>query len=266
MRNFVASVVLSLAAAGAAGADTADCEPWPGEPSPLPTTTSGDAFLARFAVLRTQELAAAARAAERTAPARAQRLWQHALCLDPTSREATKGVARTRPVHVYRPRVVVVRRAPAEETSPRLEELGEPIRVVATPTSRRPNTAPVSAAPRPPPSKPRPAPDWKPADEALGAAEAQLRGADFEAALATATRVRQQLPSSASTAGARERRARAEVVAATAEVALGREDAARKSFTRALAANPKLELDPATTSPKVLRAFDSARASQGAKP
>jgi hypothetical protein len=262
----VAPFVLALLGAASARADAASCAPWPGEPTPLPTTTSGDAFLARFAVLRKQELTEAAKAAERTAPARAQRLWQHALCLDPTSREVVRGVERTRPVHVYHPTVVVVRRPPAEPNTPRLEDLGSTIRVVMTPASRRPSTPPVSASARTAPKAPSPAPDWKPADDALGAAEAQLRGADFEAALATATRVRQQLGPSASAKGAREREARAEVVAGTAEVALGREEAARKSFERALAADPKLQLDPTTTSPKVRRAFDAARASQGTKP
>ena len=72
-----------------------------------------------------------------------------------------------------------------------------------------------------------------------------------------------QLRAAGSEQGARERRARADVVAATAQVALGRDDEARRSFERALAADPALRLDPATTSPKVRRAFDAARAAKG---
>jgi hypothetical protein len=103
-------------------------------------------------------------------------------------------------------------------------------------------------------------------DDALGSAETQLRDANFEAALATAERLRRQLGESASAEGARARQVRAEVVAATAEIALGREAAAQKSFQRALSANPSLSLDPATTSPKVRRAFDAARNAKGATP
>ena len=54
------------------------------------------------------------------------------------------------------------------------------------------------------------------------------------------------------------RLARLEVARATAEVALGRSSDAVHSMGRALAADPDLELDGAS-SPKLLRAFDEAR-------
>jgi len=50
------------------------------------------------------------------------------------------------------------------------------------------------------------------------------------------------------------------VLAATALLALGRAEAAETALRRALAVEPALALDPAATSPKVLRAFDAARA------
>jgi hypothetical protein len=49
------------------------------------------------------------------------------------------------------------------------------------------------------------------------------------------------------------------VLAGTAELALGRGGAASASFERALAADPELELDERTVSPKVVRAFDETR-------
>ena len=56
---------------------------------------------------------------------------------------------------------------------------------------------------------------------------------------------------------------RVEVLSATAQVALGDEDAARKSFTRALASDPELQLDPMITSPKVMQALNDARGEGG---
>ena len=61
-------------------------------------------------------------------------------------------------------------------------------------------------------------------------------------------------------------RARLEVLAAIAQVALGDDAAARRSFGRALEAQPGLELDPGRTSPKVMRALEGARAAAEASP
>ncbi len=235
----------------AAPAETgAGCAPWPGEPASLPAAASDDPFLGRWISLRVRELAAEATAAEAAAPARAHRFWQHALCLDPGSPEAEQGAQRTRPIRVHRPVVVAVRTAQARETEAGFSQLGEPIRVVSVPVQRPP-------APQPP------APDWKRLDTALDTAEARLRDADFETALASAERLRRDLGKTPPATGLGERKARAELVAATAEIALGREDAARRSFERALAANPALDLDPATTPPKVRRAFEAVRGEKG---
>jgi tetratricopeptide (TPR) repeat protein len=156
---------------------------------------------------------------------------------------------------------MAVRTLPGPKSTPALARLDEAIRVVAVPAPRAPAVIPASAPPRA-----APAVDWTRMDAALGTAEAQLGNANFEAALAVAEQLRRQLRNTAATEAARERQARAEVVAATAEIALGREDAARKSFERALAADPKLRLDPAVTSPKVRRTFDAALGAKGGNP
>ena len=54
-------------------------------------------------------------------------------------------------------------------------------------------------------------------------------------------------------------RARLELLAATAEVALGRRNAARASLARALEADPDLQLDPAETSPKLVALWAEVR-------
>jgi hypothetical protein len=56
--------------------------------------------------------------------------------------------------------------------------------------------------------------------------------------------------------------AQTEVLAATAELALGRATGAEASLNRALDANPRLRLDPDTTPRKVLRAMDVVRESR----
>jgi hypothetical protein len=80
-----------------------------------------------------------------------------------------------------------------------------------------------------------------------------VRAARFDAALASAERARSHGALSPRT------RAALEVWAATAALALGREDEARASLARALDAEPGLRLDSAT-SPKVRRALDAVRA------
>lgn len=264
--NATLPALLVLLAASTARAGTEACAPWPGEPTPLATTSSPDALLSRWASLRAEELSASARASETGSPALARRLWQHVLCLDPKNAGAASGLERARAVTVFRPEVVAAARSArtAADDGNALDDLDAPIRVAMAPAPAPERLPAKSPAPATPAAVPPP--DWTRTDAALGQAEARIRGADFESALADAERVRRDLQPKASAPGAGERRARAEVLAATAEVALGRDDAARRSFERALAANPKLILDPATTSPKVRRVFEAARAAQGAKP
>jgi hypothetical protein len=59
-------------------------------------------------------------------------------------------------------------------------------------------------------------------------------------------------------------RLRLEVVAATAEAASGRNDEARACLARVLALDPGFRFDPSTTSPKLVRLLDAARAGQQA--
>lgn len=90
-----------------------------------------------------------------------------------------------------------------------------------------------------------------------------MKGARFEAALHSAAEARSALEGVSATDGVKGLRVRVEVLAATAQVALGDDAAARASFARALAANPALRLDPMRTSPKVIRALEDARAGSG---
>jgi hypothetical protein len=94
--------------------------------------------------------------------------------------------------------------------------------------------------------------------DAIEELDALVRAARFEEAIVRADGMRAQLGSGA--ADGELLRVRVEVTAATAYVALEREDAARDCFRRALAVEPALDLDPASTAPKVLRVDRSVRA------
>jgi len=87
-----------------------------------------------------------------------------------------------------------------------------------------------------------------------------LRNARFEEALVDARKARSLLRALDSQPGVAQRKARVETLSAMAEVALGRDDAARASFARALEADPLLALDADAVSPKILRVFEEARA------
>lgn len=229
--------------ASPAGAAGDACAPWPGEPDPLPRVSSPDELLARWASLRAEELGNTARALEPQAPLRAHRLWRRVLCLDPGSDAAAAGLERTPAVAVHRPPIVT---GAADASERDAWALSRPlaVRVPRTPAPRQParTAAPKSA-------------DF---DAALDSLARQVRRAQFEAALESAARGR----AAAKTAGASvapKRAAQLEVLAATAALALGRNDDAEQSLGRALDADPQLRLDPATTSPKVRRALDRAR-------
>jgi hypothetical protein len=108
-------------------------------------------------------------------------------------------------------------------------------------------------------------PDLDGVDAALGEAQGLLAEARFEEALDRLAMTRSRLLFE-DDAASRTRRARLESLAGTAEVALGREDVARSNFEAALRADPEFRLDARTTSPKVMRAFDAARAAQEGAP
>ncbi len=95
----------------------------------------------------------------------------------------------------------------------------------------------------------------------LSYARQQLREARYAEARSAAERALVAL-GAAEDARARSQRAHLEIVAGTAELAQDRETAALHCFARALEADPELRPDPATTSPKVMRFFELARARQ----
>ena len=81
--------------------------------------------------------------------------------------------------------------------------------------------------------------------------DALLAGAHFHTALALARSALDRLPAAAAP-GEGPARARLELMAATAEVALGRREAARLSLERAARADPTLVFDPRELSPKLM--------------
>lgn len=249
-RCALAAVACALLAAPAPAQEA--CAPWPGEPRPLPGLADPDPLRAQWALLRVRELAAAARALEPEDPARARALWLHARCIAPDDPELARGSELPLPsVIVHRPEVG--RGDPAAGPADAWASLAAPIRVAAPPAPAR------ERRPAPRPSAAATGAEW--VDVLVDETAAHVRAAWFEAALASAERARQavaRLPSAARPA----RTARLEVQAATAALALGREQEARASLARALAANPRLRLDPGTTSPKVQRAFEAVRAEQ----
>jgi hypothetical protein len=136
-----------------------------------------------------------------------------------------------------------------EPVSERSWELGEPIRVVLART--------------PSPESPPPLLD---VTEQIATAQEALRNARFELALEWVERGRRLLASQGPAREPPEQRAQLEVLAATAEIALGREEAARESLERALRAQAGLSLDPAVHSPKVVRLLESVRGGDGPRP
>jgi hypothetical protein len=222
------------------------CEPWPDEPRPLPTLDDPDPLRARWAALRARELDDAAHRLASVDPSRAQALWLHALCIAPEDSEALAGLAApSSPVTLHRPEVL--RGAPAPSPLAAWESLDEPIVVTPAPRPRRARRVDPAAAEL----------------DALVEETAELvRRAQFEEALASAERARQRASALSGEARAA-RSANLEVWAATAALALGREQEARAGLSRALEADPELTLDAGTTSPKVRRALEAVRTESG---
>ncbi len=101
-------------------------------------------------------------------------------------------------------------------------------------------------------------------DESLREIEELIDDAYFRTALGLVATTRGLLEEHVAQPGLAPRRARLEVLSATAEVALGRSARAGESMRRALAADPRLDLDEENTPPKVLSLLRAARA--GAAP
>lgn len=117
-----------------------------------------------------------------------------------------------------------------------------------------------------PPGEPEPGLRYRKVDALRDDAQSALREARFDDALAGAESALRLLEALPDVATARERRARLEVLVATVHVARDEPKAALESLRRALEADPALELDPATTSPKLLRVFYAARGEAGPEP
>jgi hypothetical protein len=232
-----------------AGASAGDpCAPWPGEPLPLPSVSDPDELRQRWARLRARELSEAAAALEERAPLRAHELWRRTLCFDPASDAALAGLRRTPLLAVHVP--TVVRGDPSDPPGDAWQGLSQPL-----PLREQPKPAPKPVARKPAPA----VPDTSSFDRAFRELEGYVRGAQFEAALASADAGR----AAAARLGSQldpARTAQLEVLAATAALALGREGDAKQSLDRALDADPGLALDPVRTPPKVVRALDAARA------
>ena len=111
----------------------------------------------------------------------------------------------------------------------------------------------------PSPSRSAPDPDLESIDEALALGEDHLEVAEFDEAMEMAIQALHLLEEAPDAPGAGARFARAELIVATVDVAYAREEAAIQSLRRALQADPHLELDPATASPKLLRIVEEAR-------
>jgi hypothetical protein len=224
--------VLAAVLAGPSSAEDA-CAPWPGEFSPLPRTDDADPLRARWARLRADQLAALALEQEQDDRVEANRLWQRVLCLDPGSGAAQAGRERTHPQVVVQPAP-----HPAAESER------------ATPTPPRAKRAPAPG---------KPSLDVAALDRSLARAEQRIRAARFEEALGDLRAVRRRLAAGGNARELRARQVRLEVLTATAQVAYGDETAARASLERALRADPRLELDPRSTPPKLRRALEQAR-------
>jgi hypothetical protein len=235
----------SLAAALSADAAPAkNCEAWPGEPSPLPTLTDPDPVRAEWAALRVKELALWAKRAEKDDPLRGRQMWRRVICIDPANDEALAGVQRARAVTLHRPELIAEPR-PAEHAK-------DPWAALDTPLGLAIDTASASR-------EAQMQSEFRALRSEVGALEETVRTAQFEQVLAKAPALRARLARAPAGGTRTSLIAQAEVLTATAELALGRADAADASLRRALAADPMLALDPATTAPKVLRALAAAR-------
>lgn len=141
--------------------------------------------------------------------------------------------------------------------------------LACTPAAAQPGDpaalAPGSGDVRPavPEAQKRPDPRLAALDRRIDEVDRLLARAHFRTALGLARNTLGSLDASGVVLSPDTRRARLEVLAATAEVALGRRTAARESLGRALRADPALELDPEQVSPKVLELLHEARVAGG---
>jgi hypothetical protein len=259
------ALLLSGTPAAVARAELPLCASWTGEIDPLPSVSDPDPLRAAWAEIRANQLVEAARKLEPHSRALANRVWRHASCLDPDRLEFVHALSRTAPVRWARPTIlgadlveVVEREELPERASEWSWDLGEPIRVVVarTPTPAEDREGRLE----------RFRPSVLEGMEQIAAAEKALQEARFELALEWVERGRKLLEAQGPALDRPGARAQLEVLAATAEIALGQEDAARESLRRALRAEPELSLDPARHSPKLVRLFEHVRAGEEPSP
>jgi hypothetical protein len=266
-----------------------ECAAWPGEVTPLPTTQSSDPFGARWAELRVRELERLATALEAEDPGNAYRVWKHIGCLDPERANVVKErlkpaiVVAARPVRkLPEPAPRVPARRPAAPPAPVLakapEAPAEPplvfdqeIETSAQPSSDTaeidlgPGLVDVAARPTAaikPPTPAEPKVDLTGVDALLREAQDVLIEARFRDVIDSTDLLRTQLRSMGTSQDVMSRRARIEIMAATAQIALGRAADAAQSFARALEADPNLELSEGTP-PKIRRMLEEVRSERG---
>ena len=96
-------------------------------------------------------------------------------------------------------------------------------------------------------------------DELLVMAEEELRAARFEEAVHSAKAAERLVQASSDANAMAAQRARIEVVRATVHSAFGSNEEAYRSLERALDANPELQLDPASSPRKLVRALEATQ-------
>jgi len=101
------------------------------------------------------------------------------------------------------------------------------------------------------------------ADRLLSTASAQLDAADFEASIASAEACVQALKSSVHDSKANAISARCHFVAGMAAAGLDQRERAIGEFRRAFELNPKLQVEPEGSSPRVVELLSAARPSSG---
>lgn len=249
MRVRFGGLVLALAL-GALPSAAEECAPWPGEPARLSAHRGEAASSRRWRALRIEELSRRAAGLESLAPIESHLLWRRVLCLDPWNAEAKAGEERSRPLRVHRPRAA----AAGLRTAPR-----DPWSGLSAPVSVAGSKRVASVAPRREVSESAQSRRLDLVEGLLFAVDSLLRSARYQEALDSLIHARSSLDQLPDDAGADDTRARMEVLAATAQLGLGREEAARERLLRALAADPALALDPATTSADLMRVMRDAK-------
>ncbi len=276
--GILAALLLFLVLPGPSLARTssgAPCRAWAGEPTPLPTLADPHRARAEWAKVRVEELSRLARVLEDVDPMEAHRFWKHASCIAPEDEKVSAQLARSTPLTVHHalaqgvgtPGRTSLDRASSVDgallialTQPNLSSAPAPQPVAARLVRKAP-PAPPPPVSAPPPERVRSKPvlGLNHVDEVLDVLAGMIQEARFRSALEMMTSVREAVREIPAGADQRLRFARVELLAGTAQVALGQNDVAREHFRQALKANPALELG-GDQPPKVRRVFSEVKA------